>query len=308
MQALCAAAQPGEEAFIASAGFCCAGAVGVGAAGAFWQAPPRRRRKRATVRIRRGASGVYRKAAPGRAGVQPLEAVCRPGGVLGNTAVDGAILIGMGGLGCPASLALAQAGVRRLTLVDADRVELSNLPRQPWYRTDDVGQPKVEVSARRLREAFPRLSVAAVAEHARPETVDALVRGHDVVIDGTDSVRAKYFLSDAVARTGVPLVFGGVVQLEARVFRIRQDGPCLRCLFGEVPGEEDVPTCARAGVLGALAGVAGALQARVALAPSELPGEALLHVLDARGELRVRVLRVLRLPGCPGCGRREEAA
>jgi molybdopterin/thiamine biosynthesis adenylyltransferase len=228
--------------------------------------------------------------------------------VLGNTLVEGAILIGMGGLGCPASLALAHAGVRRLTLVDADRVELSNLPRQPWYRTADVGQPKVEVSARRLREAFPRLAVAAVAEHARPETVDALVRGHDVVIDGTDSVAAKYFLSDAVARTGVPLVFGGVVQLEARVFRIQKDGPCLRCLFGEAPGEEDVPTCARAGVLGALAGVAGALQARIALAPNDGPGEACLHVLDARGELRVRVLRVQRVPGCPGCGRKEEVA
>src|SRR5450755_1879716 len=122
-------------------------------------------------------------------------------------AVDGAIIIGMGGLGCPASLALAQANVRRLTLVDADRVELSNLPRQPWYRTEDVGQPKVLVSAERLREAFPGLAVTSVLEQARPDTVESLVRGHDVVVDGTDSVAAKYFLSDSVASTGVPLVF-----------------------------------------------------------------------------------------------------
>ena len=222
--------------------------------------------------------------------------------------MDGAIIIGMGGLGCPASLALAQGGVRRLTLVDGETVALSNLPRQPWYRTADVGKPKVEVAAQRLLEAFPNLSVSTIVAHAGPGTVEALVEGHDVAIDGTDSVASKYLLSDAVARTGVPLVFGGVVQFEARVFRIRPEGPCLRCLFGEAPSEDEVPSCARAGVLGALAGVAGALQARLALAPSDVPGEALLHVLDARGELRVRVLRVLRVPGCKGCAAQEEAA
>jgi molybdopterin-synthase adenylyltransferase len=216
-------------------------------------------------------------------------------------AVDGAIIIGMGGLGCPASLALAHAGVRRLTLVDGDRVELSNLPRQPWYRTEDVGRPKVIVAAKRLQEAFPALEVSAHFEQARCDTVETLVRGHDVVVDGTDSVSAKYFLSDAVARTGVPLVFGGVVQVEARAFRIAPGGPCLRCLFGDAPSEEDVPTCARAGVLGALAGVAGALQARLALEPRDPPGEGRLHVLDGRGELRVRVLRIQRVPGCKGC-------
>ncbi len=216
--------------------------------------------------------------------------------------VDGAIVIGMGGLGCPASLALAHANVRRLTLVDGDRVELSNLARQPWYRTEDVGHPKVLVAAERLREAFPALAVSAVFEHAQPGTVEALVRGHDVAIDGTDSVAAKYFLSDSVARTGVPVVFGGVVQLEARAFRIAPAGPCLRCLFGDAPAEDEVPTCAGAGVLGTLAGVAGALQAQLALASRDAPGEALLHVLDGRGALRARVLRVKRVPGCTGCG------
>jgi molybdopterin-synthase adenylyltransferase len=91
------------------------------------------------------------------------------------------------------------------------------------------------------------------------------------------------------------------VQVEARAFRIAPGGPCLRCLFGDAPSEEDVPTCARAGVLGALAGVAGALQARLALEPRDPPGEGRLHVLDGRGELRVRVLRIQRVPGCKGC-------
>jgi molybdopterin/thiamine biosynthesis adenylyltransferase len=223
-------------------------------------------------------------------------------------AVDGAIVIGMGGLGCPASLALARANIRRLTLVDGDRVELSNLPRQPWYRTEDVGRLKVDVAAERLRDAFPALSVTAVQEHVEPGRVQALVRGHDVAIDGTDSIASKYGLSDAVRDTGVPLVFGGVVQLEARAFRIAPGGPCLRCLFGEAPAEEDVPTCARSGVLGALAGVAGALQAQLALAPNGPAGEAQLHVLDASRELRVRVLRVRSVPGCPGCAPRGMGA
>ncbi len=212
-----------------------------------------------------------------------------------------AIIIGLGGHGCPASLALAQARVERLTLVDGDRVELSNLPRQPWYGTRDVGQSKAVVLAERLKKAFPSVEVTAVAEDARPGTVDGLLRGHSVAIDGTDSVSAKYLLSDAVARTGVPVVFGGVVQLEARALRISPGGPCLRCLFGEVPREDEVPSCSRAGVLGALAGVAGALQARLALEARERPGEARLHVLDARGDVRVRILRVTQVPGCRGC-------
>jgi molybdopterin-synthase adenylyltransferase len=223
-------------------------------------------------------------------------------------AVKSAIVIGMGGLGCPASLALAMGQVQRLTLVDGDRVELSNLPRQPWYGTQDVGAPKAQVAAARLRTAFPWLDVAAIVEHARAETVEALVGGHDVVVDGTDSVAAKYLLSDSVARTGVPLVFGGVVQFEARAFRIEMGGPCLRCLFGEAPGEDEVPTCARAGVLGAMAGVAGALQARLALMPAAPKGESELHVVDAREGLRVRRLRVQRVPGCAGCGAARRTA
>jgi molybdopterin-synthase adenylyltransferase len=216
--------------------------------------------------------------------------------------MQSALIIGMGGLGCPATLALAHANVRRLTLVDGDTVELSNLPRQPWYRTEDVGRPKAVVAAARLKEAFPALDVSPIVEKARPDSIDSLVRGHAVVVDGTDSVSAKYFLSDSVARTGVPVVFGGVVQFEARAFRISQGGPCLRCLFGEAPLDEDVASCARAGVLGALAGVAGALQARLALESSDTPGEARLHVVDGRGDLRARVLRIQRVPGCKGCG------
>jgi molybdopterin/thiamine biosynthesis adenylyltransferase len=213
------------------------------------------------------------------------------------------VVIGVGGLGCPAAVALAEGGVRRLTLVDGDVVETSNLHRQPLYGPDDVGRPKVEAAAERLRQAFPGLAAHTWQKRITPTDVDALLTEHVLAIDGTDSVAAKFFLSDAVARTGVPLVSGGVLQWEGRAMRIDPSGACLRCLFGEQPREEEVPTCAQAGVLGSLAGAVGALQAALALGPAGAPGTTQMHLLDGRS-LRVRTLTVRRVPGCPGCGGR----
>jgi molybdopterin-synthase adenylyltransferase len=213
------------------------------------------------------------------------------------------VVIGVGGLGCPAAVALAEGGVRRLTLVDGDLVETTNLHRQPLYGLEDVGRPKVEVAAERLRRAFPGLAVETWQKRVTASDVDELLSRHEVAIDGTDTVAAKFFLSDAVARTGVPLVSGGVVQWEGRAMRIDPSGACLRCLFGDQPGEDEVPTCAQAGVLGSLAGAVGALQAALALGPPASPGTAAMHLLDGRS-LRIRTLTLRRLPGCPGCGGR----
>ncbi len=216
---------------------------------------------------------------------------------------DAIVVIGVGGLGCPAAVALAEGGVRQLTLVDGDVVETSNLHRQPLYGPEDVGRPKVEVAAERLRRAFPGLTVETWQRRVTASDVDQLLSRHRLAIDGTDSVAAKFFLSDSVARTGVPLVSGGVVQWEGRAMRIDPGGACLRCLFDEQPGEDEVPTCAQAGVLGSLAGAVGALQAALALGPPSPPGAAVMHLLDGKS-LRVRTLTVRRLPGCPGCGGR----
>ena len=114
---------------------------------------------------------------------------------------------------------------------------------------------------------------------------------------------AKFQMSDAVARTGTPLVSGGVVQWGGQAMRIDPGGACLRCLYGTAPSEDEVPTCARAGVLGSLAGVLGALQASLALGPPSPAGRSTLHVVDGR-TLRFRTLTVRRAPGCPGCGGR----
>jgi adenylyltransferase/sulfurtransferase len=213
------------------------------------------------------------------------------------------VIIGMGGLGCPAAVALAQAGARRLTLVDGDVVETSNLHRQPLYGTEDVGRPKVDVARERLFRAFPELELETWTRRVGPGDVDVLLARHALAIDGTDSVAAKFLLNDAVARVGTPLVSGGVVQWGGQAMRIDPGGACLRCLYGTPPGEDEVPTCARAGVLGSLAGVLGSLQASLALGPSSPAGRSTLHVVDGRS-LRFRTLTVRRVPGCPGCGAR----
>jgi len=213
------------------------------------------------------------------------------------------VIIGMGGLGCPAAVGLARAGVRRLTLVDGDVVDASNLHRQPLYGPEDVGRPKVEVARERLTRAFPGLEADVSITRVGPDDVEPLLSRHALAIDGTDSVAAKFLLSDAVARTGTPLISGGVVQWGGQAMRIDPGGACLRCLYGTAPREDEVPTCARAGVLGSLAGVLGALQASLALGPPSPAGQSTLHVVDGRS-LRFRSLTVRRAPDCPGCGGR----
>lgn len=206
-------------------------------------------------------------------------------------------VVGMGGLGCPASLALALAGVRHLTLVDFDVVEPSNLHRQPWHHDADVGRLKVASAAEKLSVAFPALSVDARATALTALNARELLAGHDVVVDGTDGVETKFLLSDVAKRVRVPLVHGGVLRFEGLALRIEPDGPCLRCLFETPP--VDAPTCAQAGVFGAMAGVIGGLQAMLAVRPNERPGEAWLHVIDAAAA--PRRVRLRRRPDCAIC-------
>lgn len=217
--------------------------------------------------------------------------------------LEATVIIGMGGLGCPAAVALARAGARRLTLVDCDVVETSNLHRQPLYGPEDVGRLKVEVAKERLARAFPGLALETLARRVGPDDVKTLLARHALAIDGTDSVATKFLLSDSVVRTGTPLVSGGVVQWGGQAMRIDPGGACLRCLYGTAPREDEVPTCARAGVLGSLAGVLGALQASLALGPPGAAGRSTLHVVDGRS-LRFRTLTVRQVPGCAGCGAR----
>jgi adenylyltransferase/sulfurtransferase len=217
------------------------------------------------------------------------------------------LVVGAGGLGCPASLALAQAGVGHLTLVDPDRVDVTNLHRQLWHRTSDVGRPKVESAADGLRRAFPALRVEAVAERVDDRNAASLFQAHDAVVDATDGTATKLFLSDVAVATGVPLVYGGVLRMQGQAMRVEPGGPCLRCVYEEPPSPDAVPTCAQAGVLGSMAGLVGAVQALLVLERLEgtapaASGEAILHVLDG-ATLRGRQVRVRRAPDCEGCAR-----
>jgi adenylyltransferase/sulfurtransferase len=209
------------------------------------------------------------------------------------------LIVGAGGLGCPASLALARAGVPHLELMDGDVVDLTNLHRQPWHHLADVGRPKVESAAEKLRRAFPGLSVSAHARRLTAAEALERFRAVDLVVDGTDGVETKFLLSDAAVLSGTPLVYGGVLRFEGLAMRIERGGPCLRCLFEAPP--DDVPTCAQAGVLGAMAGLVGGLQAQLALEPLAAPGVAPLHVVDGHA-FSFRVVRVRRRPDCAACG------
>src|SRR5215472_2788242 len=212
----------------------------------------------------------------------------------------------MGGLGCPAALALAHAGIGELTIVDPDLVEASNLHRQPWYRVCDIGQPKVEAAARRLRAAFPALAVEILRSRVDDSRAEVLADGHDLIIDGTDDVHAKFILSDAGVRLGIPVVYGGVLRTVGQAMLIAPGGPCLRCLFDEPVAGEEPPSCARTGVLGTIAGLVGAIQASLAL--SVLTGDGWrrgqLVTVDA-WKMSQRVIAVPRAHDCVACATRD---
>lgn len=211
------------------------------------------------------------------------------------------LVIGAGGLGCPVSLALAKGGVGAITFVDPDVVDVTNLHRQPWHRTSDVGRLKAESAAESLRAAFPQVTTRALPVRVTHENAETLFLEHDLVIDATDGVKTKFLLSDAAVLTGVPLIYGGVLRMSGQVMAITRDGPCLRCLFEAPPPPDAVPTCAQAGVLGAMAGFIGALQALLArdvLLGKRVPP--LLRSFDG-ATLRMREVKVDKQRDCATC-------
>ena len=217
------------------------------------------------------------------------------------------LLVGLGGLGSPAALYLAAAGVGRLGLVEFDRVDVSNLQRQILYGSADEGRPKLEVAAERLGALNPDLELTLIAERLGADNAMDLVRGYDLVLDGTDNFPARYAVNDACAISGVPNVHGAVQRFEGQVTVLAHpDGPCYRCLFPEPPPPGTVPACADAGVLGVLPGTIGMLQATEALKLLTGIGQPLVGRLlrfDAL-ESRFVEIRIAADPGCPVCGTR----
>ena len=218
------------------------------------------------------------------------------------------LLVGAGGLGSPAALYLAAAGVGQLGVVDADDVELSNLQRQVLYDSNAVGTPKVESAAARLRAHNPHVDV--VAHHTRLTSSNALqlLADYDVIVDGSDNFPTRYLVNDACVLLGKPNAYGSVLRFEgqASVFSFG-GGPCYRCLFREPPPAALVQNCEESGVLGVLPGLIGVVQAaetiKLITGAGETLGGRLLLVDGLR--MRFRTIDVARDPECPACGTRE---
>jgi len=222
------------------------------------------------------------------------------------------VILGVGGLGCPAALALAEgAPGTRLILVDPDRVERSNLARQILFTDRDVGEPKAEVAARRLEELVPGARVEARGLAFSRATASDLLAGCDVLLDGTDSFETRFTANDAACAARVPLVHGAVLGWRGQLLTVLPErGSCLRCLFEGPPPAGAVPTCAEAGVFSPLCGLVGAAMACEAarLLRDERPRwSARLHQWDAlRGT--ERDVAVPKDPRCAACAVATPAA
>ena len=217
------------------------------------------------------------------------------------------IIVGAGGIGAAAIPALAGAGVGRLTIIDDDQVDLSNLQRQPLYRTADVGQPKANLAAAFVSERNPHVAVTTIAERITPANASALLANHDLILDGTDNFATRLLVSDTATRLGIPLLSAAAQQFQGQValFRGHEAGqPCYRCFVGDAFDADDCDTCAELGVLGALTATVGAFAALMAIRAivgigSDPAGK--LHLFDGTS-LTWRTLNLTADPACKACG------
>ena len=221
------------------------------------------------------------------------------------------LLIGAGGLGSPASLYLAAAGVGTIGIVDFDVVDLSNLQRQVVHTTDRVGEKKVESARRTLTALNPDVDVVAHDEMLVGDNVERIIAGYDVILDGTDTFETRYILNDAAVAAGIPVVHASVFRFEGQLTTfVPYEGPCYRCLYPTPPPPELAPGCSVAGVLGVVPGIMGMLQANEVLKLLLGIGETLagrLLLFDAL-ETEFTELRLRRDPGCPVCSDAARAA
>jgi sulfur-carrier protein adenylyltransferase/sulfurtransferase len=214
------------------------------------------------------------------------------------------LLLGAGGLGSPAALYLAAAGVGTLGLVDADVVDLSNLQRQVLHTVERQGQPKVESARVALEALNPDVKVVPFAERLTSANVLRILEGFDLVLDGGDNFPTRYLLNDACVMLGKPNLHGSIFRFEGQVTTfVPGQGPCYRCLYPSPPPPELAPSCAEAGVLGVLPGIIGLLQANEALKLLLGQGQSLvgrLLTFDALGT-RFQEMKLRRDPRCPVC-------
>ncbi len=227
-------------------------------------------------------------------------------GLEGQRKLKGArvLVVGAGGLGAPAALYLAAAGVGTIGLADADRVDVTNLQRQIIHGTATLGDRKVDSAKARLGDLNPHVVVTAIPDRLTSANAREIVRQYDVVLDGSDNFPTRYLLNDACVLEQKPLVYGSIFRWEGQVSVFAPGGPCYRCLFADPPPPGLVPNCAEGGVVGALPGIIGSLQALEAIKLILGAGETLIGRLVLFDGLRMtfREVTLRRDPDCPVCG------
>jgi len=215
-------------------------------------------------------------------------------------------IVGLGGLGSPAALYLAAAGVGHLTIIDNDQVDRSNLQRQILHSDDRVGMLKTDSAEFALSTLNPSVYIDKKNQKLQSNNVEKLIRSHDVIIDGADNFPARYLLNAASQKLKIPLVYGAVHRFSGQVSVFdpcRTNSPCYRCLFPEPPTAEDAPNCTQTGVLGVVPGIIGLLQANEVIKLLVEIGESLIGRLLCFDALSVRFREVIlpKDPDCPGC-------
>ena len=228
-------------------------------------------------------------------------------GVTGQERLKAArvLLVGAGGLGSPAALYLAAAGVGTIGIVDADVVDASNLQRQVLHDTPSIGEPKVGSAARRIEALNPFVQVEPINERLTSANAREIIARYDIVVDGSDNFPTRYLVNDASVLERKPFVYGSIFRFEGQLSLFgAPGGPCYRCLFADPPPPELVPSCVEAGVLGVLPGIIGTLQALEVLKWIMGIGTGAagrLILVDAR-DLRFREVAIMRDPACDVCG------
>ncbi len=214
------------------------------------------------------------------------------------------LIIGAGGLGAPAAMYLAAAGVGTIGIVDGDVVDLSNLQRQIIHFTKDVGRPKVESAKEKMEAINPDVKVNAIHEFLYSDNIMDIIKDYDFIIDGTDNFPVKFLINDACVKAGKAFSHGGILRFRGQTFTHVPGSACYRCMFKEPPPVGAVPTCSQAGVLGAIAGMLGTIQAAEALKYITGIGQLLTNRLltfDAK-TMEFHTIPVKQRDSCPVCG------
>ena len=214
-------------------------------------------------------------------------------------------IVGAGGLGCPVAYYLAAAGIGTIGIIDSDVVDLSNLQRQILHHTPDVGRSKVLSATEKIRALNPDVKVETYEGRFTSENARDLVKNYDIVVDGVDNFPAKFLINDVCVMEGKPLVHGGILRFEGRVYTIvPNQSACYRCIFKAPPPPGVVPTCQEAGIIGVVAGIIGTIQATEAIKLILKIGRPLTdRILDFDARTTTfREIRVKRNPNCPLCG------